>query len=312
VILIYYETRYIAISGISVLRGNKLKTNKTATFVILSAFILSTLLLNTAYGVTGNFEPDSTPYAGGVVLFSDAGKQQPMGYCSGFLISPTVMLTTGHSFVGVGAVSVCFDKGPIIYSIGENGKIVYSTNEGAAAIYNGKLTAYPEYLVSLMTSTNKANQVFSSSDIGVINLDKRVSGVTVFPTLPEAGFSDSLPVKTALRVIGYGVQYQVTPKKNGVENSWVGTLSCNSAKVNLLSGNLVGSAKYLRCIASPSQDKGGIAFGDSGGPVLYKVGGQDIVLAVNAYVSNVNCAGVTYHTRIDIPQVLGWINEFLE
>lgn len=286
-----------------------LKTIKTATLVILSALFLSIILTNAAYGITGNFEPDSTPYVGVVVLFSDEARQLPIGYCSGFLISPKVMLTTGHSFVGVGAVSVCFDKGPISYSI-ENGKIVYSTAE---PVYNGSLTAYPEYVLSLITSTNKGNQAFSSSDIGIIVLDKPVETVDEFAKLPTEGFVDSLPVKTTLSVVGYGVQYQVNPKKNGVQNSWVPTISCNYAQVNLLSGNFAGSDKYIRCSANPGQSKGGIAFGDSGGPVIYTNDeGTDIVLAVNAYVSNANCAGVTYHTRIDMPLVLGWIKGFLK
>jgi hypothetical protein len=35
------------------------------------------------------------------------------------------------------------------------------------------------------------------------------------------------------------------------------------------------------------------------------------VLAVNSYVTNGNCAGVTYSQRIDIPEVLAWIRSFL-
>jgi hypothetical protein len=34
------------------------------------------------------------------------------------------------------------------------------------------------------------------------------------------------------------------------------------------------------------------------------------VLAVNSYVTNSNCAGVTYSQRIDIPEVLAWIESF--
>ena len=37
-------------------------------------------------------------------------------------------------------------------------------------------------------------------------------------------------------------------------------------------------------------------------------GGTDTVLAVNSYVTNVNCSGVGYSQRVDIPEVLEWIN----
>ena len=56
--------------------------------VILSVIISSPLFSNTAVAITGNFQPDKTPYVGVVVLFSDTARQNPIGYCSGFLISP--------------------------------------------------------------------------------------------------------------------------------------------------------------------------------------------------------------------------------
>ena len=36
--------------------------------------------------------------------------------------------------------------------------------------------------------------------------------------------------------------------------------------------------------------------------------GTDIVLAVNSYVTNGNCAGVTYSQRVDVPDILAFIN----
>ena len=118
-------------------------------------------------------------------------------------------------------------------------------------------------------------------------------------------------MKTNLKEFGYGFQFQVTPKDNGVVNSWVGTLSRNTATAQLVSGNFAGSDKYLRLTANPSQGKGGVAFGDSGGPVVYNDGDSSTVLAINVYVSNSNCAGVTYHARIDTQQVLNWISGYL-
>jgi hypothetical protein len=34
------------------------------------------------------------------------------------------------------------------------------------------------------------------------------------------------------------------------------------------------------------------------------------VLAVNSYVSNGNCAGVTYSQRVDLPDILAFITSF--
>ncbi|MCL4429889.1 MAG: trypsin-like serine protease [Chloroflexi bacterium] len=281
-------------------------TLRTAAIIGLCTLIALTSFFATTYAITGNYQPSSTPYVGIVVLFSDAARTQPISYSTGVLISPTVVLTAGHSVTGGVAASVCFDQGPIPYTVDASGKISYGTNQ---PVYNGVPIPYPAYTASVEAGA-KASKVLQTSDVGLIILDTPVQEVTSFPTLPPAGLADTLPVKTDLQVIGYGVQYQTTPRGHDV-NTWMGTLSRNSATVQLLSTNFQGSSNYLMCTANAAQGKGGVAYGDSGGPVLYTDNGQSVVLAVNAYVNNANCAGVTYHTRIDNPQVLDWINGYL-
>ena len=59
--------------------------------------------------------------------------------------------------------------------------------------------------------------------------------------------------------------------------------------------------------ANPAQGKGGgFCFGDSGGPDV--LSGTDIVLALDSYVTNGNCAGVTYAHRVDLADFLAFIN----
>jgi len=41
------------------------------------------------------------------------------------------------------------------------------------------------------------------------------------------------------------------------------------------------------------------------------LGGTDIVLAVNSYGTNGNCAGVSYANRVDLPDILAFIMGFL-
>jgi hypothetical protein len=269
-----------------------------ATLITLSA------LSGTAYAITGNYRSDSTGYVGIIVLFADPDRQQPIGYSSGVLISPTVMLTAGHATIHAVAASVSFDQGPISYSI-QNGQITYS---GKSPIYQGVPVTYPEYAAAITNQASQGNQIFSVTDLGIVLLSSPVEGIN-FATLPTAGLADTLPVKTDLQVIGYGMQDQVTPKNNGPANSWTGTLSRNSANVQLLSNNFQGNEKYIRCTANSAQNKGAISFGDSGGPMLYSMNSQSIVLALNAYVNSANCNGVSYGTRIDITQVLEWVNE---
>lgn len=292
----YYELNRLIVEGL------KMKTNKLITFTLIIAITLSATLTTTATAITGNTQPDTTPYVGVVVLFADTERTQPFGYCSGFLISPTVMITAGHSLVGAQAVSVCFDQGPISYKI-EGGQVVYY---GAETIYNGNPVAYPGYYPTLA-----GNKEFQTSDIGLIVLDQPVSDVTEFAALPTVGFTETLLQNTELTVIGYGLQDQVTPKNNSPEKSWIGTVSRNSATVQLLNANFKGSDLYLKLTANSAQGKGAIAFGDSGGPVIYQTNGQDMVLALNSFVSSSNCNGVSYHARLDTAQVLAWINSYI-
>ena len=283
-----------------------MKPIKTGILVALCASLVLTTFCASTLGITGNSQPDQTPYVGIVVLFSDAERTQAISYSTGILVAPNVVLTAGHSVMGGVAASVCFDQGPITATMDQNGNMYYSTNQ---PIYNGVPVPYPDFQASVLAGA-KPSEVLQTSDVGLIILDTPVQEPTGFATLPTVGLADTLQVKTALQVIGYGVQYQVTPRGHGFY-TWDGIVSRNSATVNLLSTNFQGSSLYLKCTANAAQDKGGIAYGDSGGPVLYSANGQSVVLAVNAYVSNANCAGVTYHTRIDNPQVLSWINGYL-
>ncbi len=294
------EKQYLRV-GSNLNKGHQnLKTNKVIALTILPLFIPLIFFIGSANAITGNYTVDQTPYAGVVVLFADQGRTQPIGYCSGFLISPTVMVTAGHSIVNAVAVSVCFDQGPISYTI-ENGQIMY---DGVHAVYNGVPKLFSGYYPSLA-----GNQEYRTSDVGAIVLDEPVKEVTEFARLPTPGLTDSFQAKTDLKVVGYGMQTQITPKNGGPQNSWVGTVTRCSAKVQLLSSNFCSSDLYLKLTANPSQDKGSISFGDSGGPVICSLNGENVAVAINAFVSSSNCNGVSYHTRLDVAPVLDWINE---
>ena len=283
-----------------------MKIFKTATIISLLTIVTLGGFCSTTYAITGNSHPDTTPYVGLVVLFSDPAKTHPISFSTGILISPTVVLTAGHSVIGGVAASVCFDQDPITYSIDEEGQMHYNIN---LPVYSGVPTPYPEYQVSL-EAVVKDSKLLQTGDVGLIVLDTPVVEVQSFPALPTEGLADSLPVNSILQVIGYGVQDQITPR-NGNISTWVGSITRNSATVNLLSTNFQGSSNYLKCSANAAQGKGGVSYGDSGGPVLYSDDGQTTILAVNAYVNNANCEGVTFHTRIDNPQVLGWIKDYI-
>jgi secreted trypsin-like serine protease len=66
----------------------------------------------------------------------------------------------------------------------------------------------------------------------------------------------------------------------------------------------------MKVTANPGQDKGGSCLGDSGGPVLKA--GSNVILGLNSFGANANCAGVNYATRVDTPEVLDWIRASLK
>jgi hypothetical protein len=225
-----------------------MKISKTAALIALLAIITLTAFCSTTYAITGNSQPDSTPYVGVVVLFSDPAMTHPISISSGFLISPTIVLTAGHSVIGGVAACVCFDQGPITYSIDETGKIHYNTNQ---PIYSGVPIPFPTYLASIVAGA-KDSKLLQTSDVGIITLNTPVQEVKRYPALSTPGLADTLPVKTALQVIGYGVQ---NPSKGHDLFPISGSISRNSATVNLLSTNFQGSGNYIKCTANAAQAK---------------------------------------------------------
>ena len=127
-----------------------------------------------------------------------------------------------------------------------------------------------------------------------------------FAALPSEGFVDTLPMGTAVDLVGYGVQGFV---RGGGQPQQVFLFTRYYAPTILTQSNHVHSGEFIKLQANPSKGKGGTCFGDSGGPDL--LGGTNIVLAVNSYVTNGNCAGVTYSNRIDLPEILEFIESFL-
>ncbi len=143
---------------------------------------------------------------------------------------------------------------------------------------------------------------FDYRDVGVVVLDEPVV-MDEYAVLPEAGVVDTLKNKTDLTVVGYGVQEE---HRGGGPPYWTGLKVRLVAPSQLVSGKFVHSAEFIKMTLNPGRGKGGTCFGDSGGPDLLE--DTNIVLAVNSYVTNYNCAGVGYSSRVDIQEVLDWIN----
>jgi hypothetical protein len=275
-------------------------------------------LAGTAVAITnGQSDGDAHPYVALLVV----GAETPDGFvpysrCSGSLIAPGVILTAGHCTDGATGVRVWFDEGPIEWGTwnpeinptcaGETG--YPCTGDAAGTPYT-----HPKYRSDENPyGGGNGLPAFSYRDVGVVVLDEPVYMENA--ELPEAGLVDTLKNKTDIDVVGYGVQDQAQIPGNLLPQPppyyrWTGPRVRLYASSEIVSGKFVHSAEFMRIALNPGGGTGGTCFGDSGGPDL--LGGTDTVLAVNSYVTNINCAGVGYSSRVDIPEVLEWINGFL-
>jgi secreted trypsin-like serine protease len=99
-------------------------------------------------------------------------------------------------------------------------------------------------------------------------------------------------------VTGYGIS-GVRPRSL----SYRSRLMATAKLVNLRSA--LNGGFNLQISTNKGGGKGGICFGDSGGPVLYD--STDIIVGVNSFVANLQCSGVSFAYRIDQQAVIDWI-----
>jgi hypothetical protein len=253
----------------------------------LAAAILLTATVPVMTVTNGRPDANRHPFVGLAIQFIPS---MPgfITLCSGSALSPTVFLTAAHCFDPTLPVLVTYKTAPP-FSL-------------AADFTLGTFHPNPDWCLGCGTGLQGAD----THDVAVVVLGApRDPGA--FATLPGAGLVDTLATKTSVDLIGYGTQGFA---RGGGRPEGILDLTRFFAPSQLVQSDNRSSAEFIKLTANPSQGTGGVCFGDSGGPDV--LSGTNTVLAVNSYVTNGNCAGVTYSNRIDLPDILSFIAGFLE
>lgn len=275
-------------------------------FVVFVVLAIALTVVIPAGAITGG-QPDGDLHPYGALLLVPG-----YTFCSGTLIDDDVVLTAGHCTdfwadpaSEIDTVYVTFDSeaavDPATWEI--TGGTWYTAHT---------FITHPDYVADDWPFT---------SDYGIVRLDEAVQGITP-ASLPEPNLVDELigsTGQTAQRFVdvGYGQDGVVLASKPYYGN-FEFVRKYSTQRYNPSNGS-VGTQDPLWLILgnSPSSNKGAGCGGDSGSGI-YPQGIEDTVVAVHTggyrlgYQAQI-CGRITsLNHRIDIPEILNWIQGFVD
>jgi Trypsin len=288
---------------------------------LLAAALVGTLAIavTPASAVTGNFIKDfEHPYVGLVAFYDDEGNF--MWRCSGSLLTDRVFLTAGH------CTDQDAEESPVM------ARIWFHQNVGGAfnppAVPEDPNTGYPNRCLEGDPLCVESTLLFDFGfdnfagfpnihDVGLIILpEEQAVELPEYGQLAEAGYLDALlagprgSADITFTISGYGVS-RTNPAQ---AVSFRERLMALAQLVNLNeSANTAGF--NLQLSGNPGGGRGGLCFGDSGGPVFYGGFSSNVIVGVNSWLFGFNrqtCGGTAFAFRTDTAAVIEWILGIVE
>ena len=223
--------------------------------------------------VNGTADGNRHPNVGGLVNATQYSDGTWL-YCSGTLISPTVVLTAAHCAEDGERVRVTFDPA---YEAGD-------------AVHPGTFRADPAY-----PGTNA-----DVHDIAVVVLDRAVKGIPP-ARLPKAGSLGGLTVGQPITSVGYGA-HEVTNGPGGHRYLYDDVRMVATGSLNAV------NATWLRISGNAATGDGGTCYGDSGGPNF--LGDTDVV-ASTTITGDAICRATNDTYRMDTPSARAFLDDFV-
>lgn len=260
---------------------------KKVTIALLLTLMLVVSTSGMVSAVTdGELDGQRHPYVGLMVAQDEDGN--PLGRCSGTLISPTIFLTAGHcTEYPAEHVEIWFDS-DVESGIPANG-YPYTGDVGGTPYTHPQYDPDASYL----------------HDLGVVVLDEPIF-LDEYGLLPELNELDSLATErgqqdVTFTAVGYGLQESFPEAVAWKENNQRVRMLARP-HLSQINAGLVGDFSIS---LSNNAYTGDTCFGDSGGPNL--IGDTNVIAGVTSLGLNGNCAGTGGVYRVDRADDLDWL-----